>query len=128
MKCSMALLREFQIDSIKLILKRFGGETSTSIENAVVSVSCAKLCLNTERPDCTAHAKLLFKTAASNENLEVLEWGEKIRYELNAMFDKDTYIDAALKGHLEVVKYLLGIPWDVWTCVNAARGGHLELL
>jgi hypothetical protein len=38
--------------------------------------------------------------------------------------------DAALYGHLEVVKYLrkLGIPWDQWTCTNAAGGGHLKSL
>ena len=112
-------------------LETFKNQTWTSIENAVVSVSCAKLCLEAERPpDCTALVKTLFIIAASAGKLEVLEWGKKLGYKLDTVLDKHTIADAALYGHLKVVKYLrkLGIPWDKWTCTYAALNGHLELL
>jgi hypothetical protein len=52
--------------------KKFGDDTSTSIESAAMSVSRAQLCLGTERPNCNTHAKELFQAAANNGNLEVL--------------------------------------------------------
>jgi len=101
-------------------------------KNAVVSVSCAKMCLDTERRDCTTsiHVKQLFQTAASDGKLEELKWVEKIGYELDTMLGKDTNADAALYGHLKEVKYLrkLSVLWDNQICANAAEGGHLELL
>ena len=108
-------------------LETFENEILTSIKNAVVSVSCAQLCLDTERPDCNTRAKLLFETAARNGKLEVLQWGQGSGYELNLCWRRATL---QMHGHLEVVKYLrkLGIPWDQWTCTNAAGGGHLKSL
>ena len=63
----------------------------------------------------------------SNGKLDVLKWGEKSGYERDEMLDEDVIADAALHGHLEVVKYLrkLGISWDEDTCSNAAKNGHL---
>jgi hypothetical protein len=52
--------------------KKFGDDTSTSIESAAMSVSRAQLCIGTERPNCNTHAKELFQAAANNGNLEVL--------------------------------------------------------
>ena len=42
----------------------------------------------------------------SNGKLDVLKWGEKSGYERDEMLDEDVIADAALHGHLEVVKYL----------------------
>ena len=54
----------------QVYLDAFGGEALTSIRNAAVSVSCAKLCLDTEEPEA------LFETAARD--------GKLICYEGNA--------------------------------------------
>ena len=81
-------------------LEMFENETMTSIENAVLSVSCAKLCLDTERPDCNSRAKLLFQTAASDGKLEVLKWGQGSRYELKSMLEEGDIADAAFYGHM----------------------------
>ena len=93
-------------------------------------MSCARLCLATEKQDRNTHSKQLFKTATSHRKLNVLQWGHDLGYDLDEMFDKYTITDAALNGHLEVVKYLrkLGILWNEMTCSNAAKNGHLEFL
>ncbi len=109
----------------------FEGETSTSIEtSAAVSVSCAQLCLDTEKMSRKTRAKKLFQVAAIDGQLEVLQWGQGSGYELETMLKRDNIANLARNGHLEVVKYLrkLGISWDESTCSNAAKNGHLELL
>ena len=104
------------------------GETLTSIENAALSPSRAELCLDMEGSYTLAES--LFNTAARNGKLNVLKWGEESGYELDNFFCEDGIADAALYGHLEVVKYLrmLGISWDERTCESAANSGHLKLL
>ena len=114
----------------QVYIETFGGETSTSIDSAAVSVPCAQLCLGTEKPNCDTHAQKLFQVAANDGTLEVLKWGQGSCYELDVMLEKDDIADVALNGHLEVVKYLrqLGISWDEETCTKAVGNGHLELL
>ena len=111
-------------------LDTFGGEALTSIRSAAVLLSLAELCLDTEGLYCNIRAGPLFRAAVSDGNLDVLKWGETSGYELDKILDKDEIADAALHGHLEVVKYLrkLGISWDESTCSHAAKNGHLELL
>ena len=108
----------------------FGGETLTNIRSAAVSPSLAELCLDMEGSDCNTRAGPLIRAAVSDGKLDVMTWGKESGYELDQMLDKDVVADAALHGHLEVVKYLrkLGISWDESTCSNAAKNGHLELL
>jgi len=108
----------------QVYIETFGNETSTSFRNATVSLSCAKLCLATERPE------ELFETAARDGKLHVLKWGKDSGYDLYDILDEDTVAGAALNGHLKVVQYLrtLGISWNSDTCANAANNGHLELL
>jgi hypothetical protein len=108
----------------------FGGETLTNIRSAAVSPSLAELCLDMEGSDCNTRAGPLIRAAVSDGKLDVMKWGKESGYELDKMLDKDVVADAALHGHLEVVKYLrkLGISWDESTCSNAAKNGHLELL
>ena len=110
----------------------FKDETSTSIESAEVSVSCAQLCLGTNRPNCETSAIKLFEAAANNGQLEVLQWGQSSGYELETMLEKEDIAEAAWYGHLveEVVKYLrkLSISWDEGTCASTAMNGHLQLL
>ena len=78
----------------------------TSIRNAAVSISCAAVCLDSEETGCNGHARSLFNTAAKDGKLDVLKWGEKSGYELKEMLGQtNTIADAALHGHLEVVKY-----------------------
>ena len=38
--------------------------------------------------------------------------------------------DAAMGGHIEVLKWLRaeGCPWDQWTCFFAVHQGHVEIL
>ena len=107
----------------------------TSIVNAAASVSCAAMCLHSEESGCDSHtqynhARSIFNTAAKEGKVEILIWGEDSSYELDTMLTCNTIADAALNGHLEVVKYLrlLDIPWDEETCAYAALNGHLELL
>ena len=111
-------------------LDTFGGETLTSINYAAVSPSRAELCLDIEGSYCNTRTTQLFQAAASDGKLDVLKWGLESGYELNTFLDEDEIADAALNGHLEVVKYLrkLGISWDETTCSNAAANGHLVLL
>jgi hypothetical protein len=108
----------------------FQGETTTSMESAVASVSCAKLYLDMGSPDCDTRLTQLFEAAASYGKMEVLKWGQDSGYELDDLLGREEIADAALNGHLGVVKYLrlLGIEWDKRTCENAAKNGHLELL
>ena len=108
----------------------FEGETLTSAESAVASVSCAKLYLDMGRPNCDTRSKQLFQAAASHGKLEILKWGQDSGYELDDLLGREEIADAALNEHLGVVKYLrlLGIEWDKRTCENAAKNGHLELL
>jgi hypothetical protein len=114
----------------KVYLDTFRNETLTSIVSAVASVSCARLCLATANQDRNTRSKQLFKTAASYGKLDVLQWGHNLGYDIDKMFNKYTIADAALNGHLEVVKYLrkLGIEWDQKSCSNAAVNVHLKLL
>ena len=102
----------------------------TSIRNAAVSVSCAQLCLDTERPDSTSRAKALFLTATRDGLLKVLQWGEESGHELKKVLDQDTIADVALNGHLEVVQYMrtLGLSWNSEICANAAKKGHLKIM
>ena len=60
----------------------------------------------------------LFQAAASAGKLDVLKWGEDSGYELDNILDEEAIADAALHGHLEVVKYLrqLGISWNMPLC------------
>ena len=53
-----------------------------------------------------SRSTLLFQAAASNGKLDVLKGAEESGYELDKIFDEDGIADAALHGHLEVVKYL----------------------
>jgi hypothetical protein len=45
-------------------------------------------------------------------------------------WDHFTCSNAALNGHLEILKYAYdnGCQWDAWTCSNAALNGHLDVL
>ncbi len=86
-----------------MYLEVFSNETLTSIRNATVSVSCAKMCLATKCPDGTIRAKSLFNTAARDGKLDLLIWGDDSGYDLKHRLDEDT-IAAALNGHLEVVQ------------------------
>jgi len=56
----------------------FQGETTTSMESAVASVSCAKLYLDMGSPDCDTRLTQLFEAAASYGKLEVLKWGQRL--------------------------------------------------
>ena len=112
-------------------LDTFGGETLTSITRSVaVSPSRAELCLDTGGSYFKSRAASLFQAAASDGKLDVLKWEEESGYELDKILDEGEIADAALHGHLEVVKYLrkLGISWNEDACSNAAKNGHLELL
>ena len=123
----------------QVYVETFGVETLTSIGKiAVLSVSCAKLCLDStnrldrlDRLDRSPYATALFKRAAWYGKLEVLKWGQESGYELHTvLFDMHVIGMAAKNGHLEVVRYLrkLGSPWNHWTCSNAAGNGHLKVL
>ena len=115
----------------QVYLDTFGGETSTSIDSVLASVSCAALYLHSEEESgCDFCAKSLFDTAAKEGKLEILKWGADSGYELNTILDKDTIANAAMNGHIEVVKHLrtVGIEWDSDTCAYAAMNGHLQLL
>ena len=114
----------------KVYLAAFAEEALTSIRNAAVSVSCTQLYLDSENPGYDTRVKALFLAAARGGQLNALKWGEDSGYDMKKLLDWYTFAQAALFGHLEVVKYLrrLGIAWDEWTCASAARGGHLELL
>jgi hypothetical protein len=96
----------------QVYLETFRNEKCTIFENAVVSVSCVKLCLEIESPGFTQE---LFMAAIREDKLELLQWGQASGYELNNILDnmlnEDTIVDAAACGHLEIVKYLrnLGI-------------------
>jgi hypothetical protein len=69
-------------------------------------------------------------SSAKEGKFEILKLGVDSGYELNTILDKDTMLNVAFNGHLEVVKYLrtVGIEWDSDTCAYAAMNGHLELL
>jgi len=114
----------------QVYLDTFRNEMLTSIKCAVASVSCAAVYLHWEEPGCDSRARSLFKTAAIEGKLEILKWGEHSGYKLNTILDCDIMVQAALHGHLEVMKYLrqLGISWNERTCAMAAKNGHLELL
>jgi len=101
-------------------LDTFGGETLTSITSAAVSPSRTELCLNTEGSNYITRAGSLFQAATRDGKLDVLKWGEKSGYELDEILDEDDIADAALNGHLEVVKYMrkLGVSWNERTCSN----------
>jgi len=117
-------------------------DTITSYENAVHSVSCAAVCLQSDEPRCDSRAKVLFRTAALEGKLEILIWGEESGYELKKLLgyrvnsvhaprkNQNIIAYAASNGHLNVVKYMrkLGIAWDERTCRFAAMNGHIELL
>ena len=117
-------------------------DTITSYENAVHSVSCAAICLQSDDPHCYSRANILFRTAALEGKLEILIWGEDCGYELkkllgyrvetvnHALKNQNIIAYAARNGHLNVVQYMrkLGIGWDERTCRFAAMNGHLELL
>ena len=113
-----------------MYLEVFSNETLTSIRNATVSVSCAKMCLATKCPDGTIRAKSLFNTAARDGKLDVLIYGDDSGYVLKHILDGDIVAGAALNERLEVVQYLraIGISWNSDTCANAAQNGHLVLL
>ena len=117
----------------QVYLDAFGGEALTSIVNAVVSVSCTAMFLDSaEEPDCHKQEVAIFNKAAKEGKLEILIWGVDSGYKLNAILDEDTIAYAALNGHLEMVKYLrklhIPMPWHARTCRYAAENGHLELL
>ena len=82
----------------EVYLETFRDETSTSIKSAAVSVSCAQLCLGTERPNCDTRAIKLFQAAAKNGQLEVLKWGQGSGYELETMLKKDDIANMARNG------------------------------
>jgi len=73
---------------------------------------------------------ILFKIAATDGKLDVLEWGDDSGYDLKHLLNEDTIAGTALNGHLAVVQYLrtLGVSWNSGTCTNAALNGHIELL
>ena len=92
-------------------LDTFGREALTSIKSAVASVSCAAVWLHSEEPVCKSRARLVFKRAAKEGQLEILIlWGKDSRYDLDTMLDCYTIADVALNGHIEVVQYLGSIP------------------
>ena len=107
----------------QVYLEAFRNETVTSIRNAAVSVSCAELCLATERP------KALFETAARGGKLYILNWGNWA-IDLKNTLNERIIEAATFNGNLEAVQYTrtLGISWNSYTCSNAARNGHLQLL
>ena len=106
----------------EVYLETLRDETSTSIESAAVSVSCAQLCLGMEKPNCNTNMRALklFQAAVNDGQLEVLEWGQSSGYELETMLEKDDIAEAACARHLEVVKYLrqLSISWEKDTCAH----------
>jgi len=114
----------------KVYLDTFKGEISTSIVNAVASVSRAAMCLHPEELGCDRHALSLFNTAEIEGKLEILIWGEDSGYELDTVLKWNIIAHAALNGCLEVVKYLrqLDISWKKDTLANAAMNGQLEFL
>ena len=63
--------------------------------------------------------------AATNGNLEVLQW----TYHNNYKFNELTCLYAASNGHLEVLKWLREkeCPWDERTCNKASENGNLEV-
>ncbi|CCO19538.1 PREDICTED: similar to predicted protein [Bathycoccus prasinos] len=64
---------------------------------------------------------------AKTNKLELLKWA---REEKECEWDEWTINRAARRGNLEMVKYCVAneCPIDVSACANAALGGHLELL
>jgi hypothetical protein len=93
-------------------------------------VSCAQLCLGTERPNCDTGTTELFQAAAKNGQLKVLKCWQGSGYELESLLGKVDIANVARNWHLEVVKYLrqLGVSWVERAYESAADGGHLELL
>jgi hypothetical protein len=53
-------------------------------------------------------------------------WAESYR----SFLTEDTYYEAAIHGHLGVIKSLRSrsAPWDEGACAGAAMGGHLGVL
>jgi len=120
----------------EVYLDTYEGETSTSMENAVASVSCAAMCLihleeaGFDHRSFYCDVASLFNTAAKEEKLKILKFGEASGYKLNDILNESGIAHSAENGHLEVVQYLrqLGVEWDFLTCSFAAENGHLELL
>ena len=115
----------------QVYLGTFRNETCTSFRNASVSVSCAKLCLNsTERVDVNIRAKSLFNAATRDRHVHVLQWGDDSGCDLKQILNEDRIASAEFNGHLEAVQYMrtLGFSWKFDTCSNSARNVHLELL
>ena len=100
----------------------------------MASVSCAAVCLlDLEEPGCKSRVRSLFNTATIEGKLEILILGKDAGYKLKTMLCWNITAQAALNGHVKVVKYLrqLGISWNSWNeqpCANAALNGHLEFL
>lgn len=94
------------------------------------SVSCAAICLHLEEPGPNSHAVSLFKTATIGGKQEMLIWGEDSGYKLKKMLNSDTMAQAALNGHLMVVKYLrwLDILWNEQTCRFAEMQPKMVIL
>ena len=96
----------------QVYLGTFRNETCTSFRNASVSVSCAKLCLNsTERVDVNIRAKSLFNAATRDRHVHVLQWGDDSGCDLKQILNEDRIASAEFNGHLEAVQYMrtLGI-------------------
>ena len=68
----------------------------------------------------------LFQAAARDGKLDVLKWGAESGFELDKILGESDIADAALNGHLEVVKYLrkVGVSWNEGTCTCAAANGR----
>jgi hypothetical protein len=93
----------------------------------VSTIEHAKICFD-ENKDQYDHQRMLCNIAAGEGNLSVLKYLRSIQCDCD--WDESTCSNAALNGHLEVIKWCRKnrCPWDVYTCANAAQNGHLDIL
>lgn len=82
-------------------------------------------CPQIEIPNEQRFSKTMHK-AASEGNLEILQWFHQIGYSL----DERTSANAAATGNIDLLKWIHenGGRWDVNVCVEAAENGHLHIL
>jgi hypothetical protein len=131
-----------------------GSDSTTTIENVVLSLSCVELYLQEVGNDVT-QLRVILNGAASYGRLDILEWAHQHGY-LHACSEKNS--DSAVKhgqlaaliwlndhgcrlsrhacthaarnGHLIILQWLRAneCSWDRSTCSEAAWGGHLNIL
>ncbi len=124
-----------------MIPKSYINENNTIIIKALASFNCIKLLDLALENGCYAtqdkHLKIIntydtiCEHAASNDQLEILEWAINKKEFCNVMLsNKQSCAFAAFYGHFEILKWLRekGFKWDKVTCIFAAMGGRLEIL